>query len=118
MEVSIARGKGMKILRIFTEFLDDTKFVSRTKNAIIGQIFRDIYMDVVLECLFEVFAFGSLMIDRTAIQDGIFDIGGLFVGEDDFIKIVEICCQKRNKRQNSRDRNVSIAVISAAVEFE
>jgi hypothetical protein len=58
------------------------------------------------------------MIDFYAVKDGISLIGGFLVGEDDLVEVVEIGGEKRDKRQNSCDRNVSVVSLSAFIHFE
>jgi hypothetical protein len=68
-----------------------------------------------LESFFKRFTFGPLMIDFYPLKREISDIGGFFVGKDEFIKPIQICGKKRKKRQNACDRNVSIISLSALV---
>jgi hypothetical protein len=118
MEISITRGKSVKILRIFAKFLNNPDFISWTKQRIILQLFREMLSNISLKSFFKFLAFGPLMIDFYTIQKDISDVGGFFIREDNFIKPVQISGEKRQKRQNSRDRNMSIISFSTCIHCE
>jgi hypothetical protein len=121
VKIPITTGKTVEILGIFAKFLNNSDFISRTENAVVSQIKSlrtDMVMKVGLKCFLECLTFGPLMIDFDAVEGEVAVVGGFFVGEDNGIEIVEICGEKRNKRQNARDRNVSIIPLSALVHSE
>lgn len=90
MEISIAAGKCREILGIFGEFFGDSKLVHSSEEGKIFEVWRDIFVDVVVKCFFKVQTLTSLVVDKHSIDFCIAFVCTFFVGHHYVFVVIEI----------------------------